>query len=545
MSKRAAIYARVSTDDQRGNFSVPTQLSECLKRVEEKDYALVGNQYIDPETGREIEPGNGAVRAFVDDYTSGELSRPALDMVFTYLEAFGFDVLIVYSLDRLARDPYIRQTLEMDLGKHGAKVDYVIGGYDETPEGEVRKDLDATFAKWENAKRVERSNRGKLGKAKSGLFVAGRAPFGYRIDRNMPGGLSIDEEQAWVIRRVFELYTEQGKSIRDIGEILTSEGISAPLGGPKWGTSTIRGILSNAAYNGQIHYNKNKRLGKRLIKRDKKQWVEIRVTPIVDRDAFSEAQKRLNSSRMTRRRPSKRFYLLSGMVYCAECGRSYIGQAAPAGKNRRITDALSYRHRVRDGHCLNRYVSARILDGTVWDEIVKVLLDPANLRRGYEESLLEQQATDTKNRAELETLYRKAEKIEQKKRNLNEAYIDPDIGLAKSEYVEERDRLEQKLKEISDSAATLEEELHNVPTRADLPKLEEFSEAIRSSFGDATALTPSQKRSILELLNIRVLIGRDGKIQLTGWIDPTSVSLSGTTCSCLEQQPYAFRLPVR
>jgi DNA invertase Pin-like site-specific DNA recombinase len=64
-------------------------------------------------------------------------------------------------LDRLARDPYIRRRLELEFEKRGAVVECVPGKYDQTPEGEVRKDLKATFAKWKNAKRVERSQRGK------------------------------------------------------------------------------------------------------------------------------------------------------------------------------------------------------------------------------------------------------------------------------------------------------------------------------------------------------------------------------------------------
>lgn len=102
----------------------------------------------------------------------------------------GFDVLVVHALDRMARDPYIRQTLERELLAHGAKVEYVLGNYDETPEGEVRKDLEATFARWENAKRVERCNRGKREKARNGLFVCGKAIYGYEQDESAPAARS-------------------------------------------------------------------------------------------------------------------------------------------------------------------------------------------------------------------------------------------------------------------------------------------------------------------------------------------------------------------
>ena len=112
MSKRAVIYARVSTDLQRENYSVPTQVQECLKYARTRGYVVVGNRYVDSTSGKDVQEAKSAIPAYVDDYTSRELSRPGLDVVLEFLEEVGFDVVIVYSLDRLARDPYIRQTLE-------------------------------------------------------------------------------------------------------------------------------------------------------------------------------------------------------------------------------------------------------------------------------------------------------------------------------------------------------------------------------------------------------------------------------------------------
>ena len=244
MSKRVALYARVSTDDQRGNYSIPTQIAESLEFVKSKGYAVVGDQFIDPVTGTDRINGNGSIRAFVDDYSSRELSRPSLDAAIAYLEKDGFDTLVVHALDRLARDPYIRKTLELELEERGANVEYVLGNYEDSPEGEIRKDLDATFAKWENAKRVERSLRGKRGKAERGLYPAGKAPYGYRLDEDAPGGLAIDDYQAKVVRRIFDLYSG-GESIYGVVAALTREGARTYSGKSQWAKSTVKRILDN------------------------------------------------------------------------------------------------------------------------------------------------------------------------------------------------------------------------------------------------------------------------------------------------------------
>ena len=102
MSKRVVIYSRVSTDMQRNNFSVPSQIAECIEYAHKHNYTIIGDQFVDPETGLDTVSGNGAIPAYVDDYTSRELSRPSLDTALNYLDTVGYDVLIVHALDRLA-----------------------------------------------------------------------------------------------------------------------------------------------------------------------------------------------------------------------------------------------------------------------------------------------------------------------------------------------------------------------------------------------------------------------------------------------------------
>ena len=131
MNDRVVLYPRVSTDMQRDNFSIPSQIAECLQYANLKGYSIVGDRYVNPDNGYDTSVGNGAIPAFVDDFTSRELNRPGLDAALDYLDRVGYDVLVVHALDRLARDPYIRQTIEKEFIKRGARVEYVLGAYDE------------------------------------------------------------------------------------------------------------------------------------------------------------------------------------------------------------------------------------------------------------------------------------------------------------------------------------------------------------------------------------------------------------------------------
>lgn len=526
MPKRAAIYARVSSDEQRSNYSIPTQVQECLAFAERQEYSVVGDRFVDPETGLDTVKSPDRVMAYVDDFTSREMSRPGLDAALTFLEVVGFDVLIVHSLDRLARDPYIRQTLELELQERGAAVEYVLGNYEASPEGEVRKDLDATFAKWENLKRVERSKRGKRGKARRGLFVGGKPPYGYRLDDDAPAGLAVDEGQAETVRLIFQLYAREGESIRGITEILGEQGRETYQGKTTWAKSSVQRILSNETYAGILHYNKTQRTTQGQEERPEEEWIEIPVTPIVEPSLFEEARHRLKRNKAVRRRQPKRFYMLSGMVFCPECGRPFSAETRLAGRNRRKHDAKNYRHRAAEGHCRNQMISARKIEPVVWERIVEIMLDPERLKTEYEASLEQQRATQTRHRRRLETLQRAREKIARKQDNLMQAYLDPDIQLTKPEYLRQRERLDGEADELEEQIGAIQEQLAAFELPPEYETIEVFADKISGRLQEEGGLNSREKRKILQLLHVKVYVAEDDQVWLEGWFDAGREGLS-------------------
>ncbi|MCA9997425.1 MAG: recombinase family protein [Anaerolineales bacterium] len=545
MSKRAAIYARVSTDMQRDNFSIPSQVAECMKYVESKRYTLVGSQFVDAETGRDVPPETpNSLPVFVDDYTSRELSRPSLDASLYFLEQIGYDVLVVHALDRLARDPYIRQTLEREFNKRGAHVEYVLGAYEETPEGEIRKDLDATFAKWENAKRVERCMRGKKRKAESGKWVAGVIPFGYQADPGERGGLIIEPVAAAVIQRIFHLYTEENRSIREIARILTEEGHVPYHGRSVWAKTTINHILVNTAYIGNCYFNRRKRVGGKQIMKDKEEWIQIACPPIIDMPIFDKAQKRRKHNKEYVRKHPSRLYLLSGMIQCSECERSYLAQTAKANKQRRKNDAQSYRHRLKVGHCMNKTISARVLDPLVWDRVVGILEDPEALLEGYNRSLEQQRESLARKYSQIEILERALHKERVKRQNLNAAYLDPDINMSKTEYLDQKLQIDNEIQSIELDLLKMRADVEDVPEPASLEALQKFSSAVFEEIYAEEEVSLEKKRQLLEMMHVRVLLKPDGSFKLDGWFnvdDQDDEGLSGKPSKDYALQPQRLR----
>lgn len=457
------------------------------------------------------------------------------------MESKGFDVVVVHSIDRLARDPYIRQTLERELGALGAVVEYATGNYEQTPEGEVRKDLEATFAKWENAKRVERAMRGKRRKAKQGLFVgSGRAPYGYKYDPEAkPGGLAIIEDQAELVRKIFELYINDNQSIRGITRILNEGNYPAPsMGRKKWQKSSISKILKNTAYIGRVYFDKWDCSGEDRKLRDKSEWIEIEIPAIIDQEVFSQAQKRLEHNRQVSKRKPKRVYLLSGMVFCADCGRPYVCQTALVGRDRRKVESKSYRHRIKEGHCYNKQISAQKLDPIVWDNVIDFLLDPQSIQAGYAQ-LIEQAEEDQKRQLVLKTEFiNSLERLEQRRQNLIVAYTDPEIEFSKKDYIKQKEQIDLEALDVQERLEEIDSALANVPTPAEFESLERFATEIKTALIDGGGeYSTRQKRHILQVLDIRVFLDAEGNGRIETWTIPESIGFSSkSSSSCVPPQ---------
>jgi site-specific DNA recombinase len=535
MSKRAIIYSRVSTDEQRGNYSIPSQVAECKKYIEAKGYALVGNRFVDPETGQDAPSGTPA---FVDDYSGTKLSRPALDAAYEYLETDGFDVVVVYSIDRLDRDPYHLKTHEYGFIKSGANVEYVRGDYADTPDGQFMKTVVGAAAKLDNDWRTERFNRGKRQKARRGLYVLGQPPYGYRTNQESFGGLDIIEDEAETIRWIYEAFVNERLSLNKIGESLNQSNIKPQKGGI-WQKSSINHILTNTIYIGITYYNRYKRTefnGKKLDYRDREEWIEIRVSPIIENGLFEAAQEILHRNREYRRKMASRLYGLGGKVFCEECNRPYLAQTLNAGTGGRTKTTQYYRHRVNHGHCCNKHISVSLLENAVWEKVEALLSDPASLRAGYEKALEKERSSHIRQLELREVIERELGKLEQKQKNLTAAYTDPEVRMTRAEYLEQREKNQEDLKHAAVKLQEVESQLSNLPSPQEYESLERFAEELKEVLaGEELQSTPIYKRRIFELLHLKVYVDLNSGGRITGWFSD-SIGFSYQSSSCRESQ---------
>lgn len=438
----AIIYARVSTSEQAENYSIQSQIAECLRVAAELGYR-VPEEYI-----------------CVDEGYSGEtLDRPGLTRFRELISRPDVELAVIHDPDRLSRKLSHQLLLQEEIERSGTSLRFVTPPLGETPEAKVLFQMKGVFAEYEREKIRERCLRGLIAKAREGFIPSGKPPYGYELSergKNKRATLVINEEEAGIVKLIFQLYAHERLSLREISKNLMEMGIKAPMGG-NWDPSTIRDILSRETYIGRYYFRKRMAVEpKRPIKRSRKtrktsrkprpkdEWILISVPRIVDEMSFELAQRRLseNRARLSGRK-DKHLYLLRGMITCSSCGRRYYGFVSKHYRYYGCSTKLR-----KKGNCRARNISAERIEGFVWETIEAFLINPENLIKYMEDNPDEGHNLDI--RATREAL----QKIQAQKDKLYQLLLDDGIRVP-----ELRERIQSEYQELSQRETLLRAEI--------------------------------------------------------------------------------------
>jgi site-specific DNA recombinase len=337
--KTAAIYTRVSSDQQKENKTIESQVEALVGFAEEKRYVLP-EEYIFKDEG----------------YSGAVLVRPGLEKVRDLSAEGQIQAVLVYSPDRLSRNYAYQVVLIDELQANGTEVLFINSPKAETPEEALLLQFQGMIAEYERAMIKERSRRGKRHKAQSGIInVLSGAPFGYDYIRKTElanARYEINPQEAAVVQRIYRLYTEELKSIGEITKGLNSDRIPTRKGISRWERSVVWAILRNPAYTGKACFGKTQRTERtRLTKplREKggytnrnnaakdtprKQWIEIPVPPIITAKTFELAGERLAHNKIQSKRNTIEQTLLQGMMVCGQCGYSLYRTSTKTSKRK-------------------------------------------------------------------------------------------------------------------------------------------------------------------------------------------------------------------
>ncbi|MBB3108167.1 site-specific DNA recombinase [Paenibacillus phyllosphaerae] len=376
--KNIAIYARVSTGlqvSEGGSLDVQIQL--CEKKIEELGLSSSGTPLVYREEG-----------------VSGEdIDRPILDRLRSEVASGNISHVIVTHPDRLTRDLTDKLLICREFEVHNVKLVFVDTDYQTTPEGLLFFNLMSVIAQYELSLIKKRTVRGRLRAVEKEKKVMPMrvAPFGYD---KVAQTLVVNEEEADVVRKIYEWYIHDRLTYRQIGDRLYEMGVMPKRGESKnWGASSILRILKSEIYLGKYFYNRRRYKKVKGVKtkggnpkkiydiRNEDEWLMVPIPQIIDESVFELAQKQRKNN-YTRAGNVKYEYLLKSILKCALCGRKWLATTY-TGRNGKYTcyrcpNHTPKRYGVGVQRCPAKTIRGDLLDGYLWDLVMEFLSNPAD-----------------------------------------------------------------------------------------------------------------------------------------------------------------------
>jgi len=507
---RIAVYARVSTNHQTQTQTIEQQLERLRAHIETQGWQLP-DEHI-----------------FRDDGFSGSaLNRPGLDRLRDRAATGELDLVLLTAPDRLARK-YVHQVLLIEeLQQHNCQVEFLDRPMSQDPHDQLLLQIRGAVAEYERTLIAERMRRGRLSKYRAGILLPWtRPPYGYRLDpehpRN-PKGVRVEPTEGAMVTEIFAEYLEDGAGLIQVAKHLYVRGILSPTGKKRWGLASIRGVLTNPAYTGQVFAGRMQYRSAKVRRsathpmghphqsatlKPQDEWIPVATIPaLVTQEQFNLVQAKLTHNQSFAQRNNKAHsYLLRALVSCGICQLSCFA---------RTVSKVDYGYYVcsgkastvqcrREDKCPSRFIPAQQLDELVWQDLCEILMHPESITQALERvqggSWLPQEL-----QARRENLRRACVQIEQQLNRLTDAYLGEIIPLV--EYQRRRAELEQRITGLNAQTNTLAVQTDRQKELVGLTEsVTDFCQRVQQGLANATF---EQKRQLVELLIDRVIVTND------------------------------------
>lgn len=469
-----ALYVRVSTDIQVDGYSIDEQLERLEKYCDAKDW-IIYNKYIDP------------------GFTGSNINRPGLTKLLQDIHKGKIDLVLVYKLDRLSRSQ--KDTLyliEEEFLPNNVDFISMTENFDtSTPFGKAMIGILSVFAQLERENIKTRLAMGHVGRAKAGYWRGGsNPPIGYDF---INGKLIINEYEALQVRTIYNMFLD-GETIHGITRYMSEHFTNRYSNYRTPGQTGV--ILRNRLYIGKIKYK----------------GVEYDGVhePIIDIDTFERVQKRYKeiSGKWSDhyRSPFKAKHLLTGLLYCGNCGARYFActqrrKDKTTGKYIKSTESyVYYKCYTRDGnksmrkgdYCKNPTIRVDKLDKVILDEIKKLKLDPDRLER-----IINTESKEKVENTELTVLRNKLDNTQSKIDKLMDLYTIGTIPITE---------IGDRIKPLYEEKEKIELEINTRENELQEPHGLSISETrdILDQFADIDNLDHDLKRELVQSLIERI-----------------------------------------
>jgi site-specific DNA recombinase len=517
---RIGIYARVSTQRQAQADGLTQQLERLQAHALQQGWDVA------------------AEHIFRDDgYSGASLTRPGLERLRDQVAMRQLDGILITAPDRLARN-YVHQVLLLEeITATGCQVQFLDRPMNRDPHDQLLLQIRGAVAEYERSLIAERMRRGRLRKLQAGILLPWtKPPYGYCVDSDHPRdptGVHQDPVEAAAVAAMFVWYADQGRSLYSLAKKLHQDGVAPPRVQGRWNVQTLRGILTNPVYTGEVYAGRIQEAcgtgaaaTPRRV-RPREDWITVASIPaIVSQEQFERVQDKLAQNRQfARRNNTAHAYLLRALVSCGVCGLSCQGRCLPSGYSYYCCRGkLSGLQSHRPTKCPSRYIPVEQVDALVWQDLCRLLNEPEAIRFALERAhgghWLPQDL-----QARRQALRRGRASVQQQIERLTEAYLASIVSL--EEYRRRRHDLEQKAQSLAGQVEQLEAQVDRQAEIARLGlSLDEFCRRVREGLDRATW---EQKRQLIEWLVVRVIV-TDGEVEIRYAIPTSSAGAATRFC---------------
>jgi site-specific DNA recombinase len=312
--KRAALYARYSSDNQRVE-SITAQLRAAGEYCSKK--------------------GHQVVKEYIDEAESGRFDdRPAYQAMMRDAKAGAFDVVVFHKIDRAARNEADFFFYKALLKRAGVSIEYAESEIADTPEGQLLENMLVGMAAYFSRNLAREAKKGMKENAYKAKHNGGPPPLGYDVTSEKD--LAINEKEAAVVRQIFSMRAA-GAGYGDIIAALNLAGHRTKRGG-SFKKNSLHDLLQNEKYIGNYVFGRvvsDPASGKRNSHQNSDQAIRVdgAIPPIIDRETWDRVQDQIQKDRrLAGSYKAKEPYLLTGLIRCV-CGAPMQGSQTASKKS--------------------------------------------------------------------------------------------------------------------------------------------------------------------------------------------------------------------
>lgn len=401
-----SLYLRFSSDRQ-SEQSIEGQLRDCRAFCKRNGYRIVAI-YIDR-----------ALTARKDAEKRIQFQRMIADS-----DKRHWQYLVVWKLDRFARNRNDSAIYKMRLKKNGVRVISATENISENPEGIILEAVLEGMAEFYSAELSQKITRGLRESAMKCNSIGGHIPLGYKLQDHK---LVIDPVGAPIVQEAFQLYAN-GHTVADICRLFNRKGYRTAKGS-EFNRNSFKSMFKNEKYIGVYTY------------RDLR--IEDGVPAIIDKELFEEVQQRLKKNgEAPARGKAKVDYLLSGKLFCGHCGAPMNGDSG-TGRGGVKFHYYSCYNRKRNRNCDKKPLKKEYIEHIVVQDALRLLTDEAV--EELADMAMAQSDIDLKENSRVPELSAKRDEIDKSIKNIAKAI---EKGIASDTLMERIVVLEKDKKDI-------------------------------------------------------------------------------------------------